>query len=474
MKLTLEQTQQINKIGITSETIQLQFENLLNGPKTLDLKAACTVGKGIKAVTSAQKASLITEYELLVKDKKIVSFVPASGAATRMFKHLFDPSSNVSLVDEFLANIKNFAFYNELTEFDLSTKESTINAVLNKPGLNYATFPKAMISFHAYDSEVRKSIDEQLVEGLKYVSKNKIANFHFTISEEHEEIIRHYLNDILPHLKRELNVDFSIKFSYQDKRTDTVALTSENELVTNSNSDLLLRPGGHGALIYNLNKIDADIVFIKNIDNIVRENHQAVVVDYKKMLGSLLSNLQNTVFSILEEIENSELSPARLKEITEFMNAELSVVVDPNPKQITEALNKPIRVCGMVKNQGKAGGGPFWVGNSVQIVESAQMDTNNPEVAEMLTHASHFNPVDLVCGLKDYQGNSFDLTQFIDHGAFFVANKSIQGQDIKVLELPGLWNGAMANWITVFVEVPVETFHPVKTVNDLLQPAHLL
>ena len=234
MTLTLEQIQQINKIGITEETIQLQFENLLSGPVALDLKAACTVGNGIKAVTSIQKASLIDEYELLVKNKKIVSFVPASGAATRMFKHLFDPSNNEKLVNEFLANIKKFAFYTELTDYDLSTNDSTINYVLSQPGLNYGKLPKAMISFHKYDSGIRKSIDEQLVEGVKYISQNKVANFHFTISEEHEEIISHYLNDILPHLKRELNVDFSIKFSYQDKRTDTVALTSENELVTNS------------------------------------------------------------------------------------------------------------------------------------------------------------------------------------------------------------------------------------------------
>ena len=472
MKLTATQVQQINKIGISVEAIHKQFENLSKGPKPLDLKASCEVGKGIKSLTNVQKSTLVGDFSQLVNQKKIINFIPASGAATRMFKHLFDPANNEKLVSEFLVNLKKFAFYPELTDYEINDSDTTIKSVLNLPGLNYGKLPKAMISFHKYHEEVRKSIDEQLVEGAMYIAQNKQANFHFTISKEHEEIVKEYLSKVLPALEKKIGVTFNIEFSYQNNNTDTIALNASGNLVQKPNGDLLLRPGGHGALIHNLSQLDADLVFIKNIDNIVHENHQKVVVDYKKALGSLLVNLQNTVFSILKELDHKDVSPNRIKEIIQFLQSELNLNGAKSISDIKLALNKPIRVCGMVRNQGKAGGGPFWVGDSVQIVESAQIDTNIPEVAEMLTHASHFNPVDLVCGLKDYNGELFDLKQFIDHDAFFVADKSVEGESIKVLELPGLWNGAMANWNTIFVEVPVETFHPVKTVNDLLQPAH--
>lgn len=472
MKLTLLQAKQINKIGISEDSIQSQYENLISGPKPLDLKATCEVGKGIKALNNIQKSSLVTNYSGLVNDKKIVNFVPASGAATRMFKHLFNPADNKELVDEFLDNLNKFAFYTELSEFETGNSTNTIKSVLHIPGLNYGKLPKAMISFHKYDNEVRKSIDEQLIEGSKYITQDKNANFHFTISKEHEGMVKEYLNSVLPGLQKKSGINFNIEFSFQNPNTDTVAMSSSGRLVEQSNGDLLLRPGGHGALIHNLSQINADLVFIKNIDNIVRESYQEVVVEHKKALGSLLVNLQDTVFSILRELEESEVTELRIQEIIQFLHSELNLSGVKSVDEIIAALNKPIRVCGMVKNQGKAGGGPFWVGDSVQIVESAQIDVSNPEVAKMLTHASHFNPVDLVCGLKDYHGNLFDLNQFIDHDAFFVADKSIEGENIKVLELPGLWNGAMAHWITVFVEVPVETFHPVKTVNDLLQSAH--
>ena len=475
MKLSNKDLAQLKAVEIVESTIQQQFENLKSGPQTLALSRSCTVGDGIKAISETQKKALITGFESLIKGKKPVRFTPASGAATRMFKHLYNPRENTELVDEFIENLEDFAFYDELETIlpDMlsATDEQIINAVLYTDGLDYGKLPKALISFHGYTEEIRKAIDEQLVEGVNYVNDNGTSRFHFTISPEHEVAVKNHLIPVLKKYNKRYKTSFEISYSTQSKSTDTIALDQSNNLVRKPDGSLLLRPGGHGALINNLNNLDADIVFVKNIDNIVKEEFQQVVIDYKKVLGAILINLQNSVFEFLKELDG-DVSAERLELITEFVKNELNLEVTSSSEKLKEALNKPIRVCGMVKNQGKAGGGPFWVGDSVQVVEISQMDLSNKSVTDMLVNASHFNPVDLVCGLKDYQGKSFDLLQYIDEKTFFVSSKSFEGKEIKVLEHPGLWNGAMANWLTVFVEVPVETFHPVKTVNDLLQEAH--
>ena len=472
MNLTKEDINQLKEFGINPEEIFIQFKKIIEGPDVLNLQSACRVDKGIKQISKNQKKALIEGYSGLMHSKVITRFTPASGAATRMFKHLINSVGNERLVSEFNDNIADFAFYNELAIIDDEDSKSVIDRLLSNEGLNYAKLPKALISFHKYQNEVRKAIDEQLIEGVKYVNNNGVSNFHFTISPEHEALVNAHLKKVIPIYEKELNTSFNISFSTQSKKTDTICINTKNEIVRDEKSQLVLRPGGHGSLIHNLNDLDADVVIIKNIDNVVREEQQKVVVEYKKMLSSLLVNLQETTFEILKEISSNKVSDERLDQIVSFLKMELNILVKPDLELIRLALNKPIRVCGMVKNEGKAGGGPFWVDDSPQIVESAQMNMSNPEVVSMVNKATHFNPVDLVCGLKDYEGNKFDLLKFIDQKTFFVSSKSYNGNDIKVLEHPGLWNGAMANWITIFVEVPVSTFHPVKTVNDLLQKAH--
>jgi hypothetical protein len=472
MSLTQQDIEQLNEIGINPDEISTQFQNLVYGPDVLNIQSACTVNNGIKQISEKQKKALIANFSGLMRSKKITRFTPASGAATRMFKHLINPEGNETLVSEFIDNITDFAFFEELDIRENEEDKAMINRLLSAEGLNYAKLPKALISFHKYQNEVRKAIDEQLIEGVKYVNNNGVSNFHFTISPEHEALVNSHLEKVVPTYEKELNTTFNISFSTQAKKSDTVSLSIENLIVRDENGQLVFRPGGHGALIHNLNDLDADVVIIKNIDNVVREEQQEVVVEYKKMLSSLLVNLQTTIFGIIEEISSSKVTKERLNKIVAFLKSDLNILVKPDCKLILSALNKPIRVCGMVKNEGKAGGGPFWVDDTPQIVESAQMDMSNPDVEKMINQATHFNPVDLVCGLKDYEGNKFDLLKYIDQKTFFVSSKSYNGNDIKVLEHPGLWNGAMANWITIFVEVPVSTFHPVKTVNDLLQIAH--
>lgn len=462
----------IAELAISEEMIKQQVENLKNGPKELNLKRPCTIGDGIMAMSETELNQFVDNYEGVISGKSICRFTPASGAATRMFKHLYEGDHNSVLFKEFVDHIQDFAFYDALNVKDQDSAVQIVDKVLGEGGLNYGKLPKAMIDFHKYSDEVRKSIDEQLVEGVAYAKSNDQADFHFTISEEHKGIVKKHLDKVLSTYETKLGTKINISFSTQLKSTDTVALDGNNQLVYQENGDLLLRPGGHGSLIHNLDQMDADIIYVKNIDNIVRSEKQPEIVKYKKALGAKLIELQNTVFEYLNKLDSNEVNSELLNEMTDFAKNELNVNVEASKYEIVKALNRPIRVCGMVKNEGKAGGGPFWVDDSVQIVESAQMNLDNPEVEEMLERATHFNPVDLVCGIKDYKGNKFDLTEFIDADTFFVTSKSYLGNEIKVLEHPGLWNGAMAKWNTVFVEVPVSTFHPVKTVNDLLGEAH--
>jgi hypothetical protein len=457
---------------ISEETIEQQIQNLKNGPKELNLIRPCTIGDGIISLSQSEKEHLIASYESLISDKSINRFTPASGAATRMFKHLFEGDNTSNLLSEFIKEIKKFAFYENSGILDEDSSHEMIEKVLGSEGLNYAQLPKALIDFHKYSGEVRKSIDDQLIEGIAYIKSNQKANFHFTVSEEHKKVVQEHLDVVLVNYSSLFNTEFNISFSTQLKSTDTIALDETNALVYDEQGQLLFRPGGHGSLIHNLNQIDADVIFVKNIDNIVREEKQKEVIRYKKVLGAHLLNLQSKIFGILKELNGENMSEFRLTEVVSFIQNELNLKVELDKEKVFDVLNRPIRVCGMVKNEGKAGGGPFWVDDSVQIVESAQMNLKKAEVSRMLENATHFNPVDLVCGVKNYKDQKFDLIKYIDKETFFVTSKSYHGREIKVLEHPGLWNGAMANWITVFVEVPVSTFHPVKTVNDLLGDAH--
>lgn len=471
MNLTNSDISRLSELGITKETIEKQFENLVNGPDDLDLNGPCVLDDGITAIPESEHQNRVELFKKLSKGKTLSMFTPASGAATRMFKHLINPKADTSLFKEFTSNIKKFAFSKEIENQEFESVNDQVEFVLQPTGLNYAKLPKAMISFHEYENNGSKAIDDQLLEGLNYLIQRNTAKFHFTISPEHESIVTKHVDSVIPALEEIHQVKIEVTYSFQEKYTDTIALSLEGELVRDELGELLLRPGGHGALIHNLNAIDTDIVFIKNIDNIARKEHHEHVAKFKMIIGSELLSFQEQIFAFLNELEN-ELAPQRLTEIANWVLDKLGLTIEPSVTSLKEALNKPIRVCGMVKNEGKAGGGPFWVGNSAQIVESAQMNTARPEVKSMLEKASHFNPVDIVCGIRNYNGEKFDLLRYTDESTFFVSDKSYLGKDIKVLEHPGLWNGAMANWLTLFVEVPVTTFNPVKTVNDLLLPQH--
>ena len=357
--------------------------------------------------------------------------------------------------------------------------------MLDENLLNYSSFPKGLLPFHRYKEHSSTAFEEHLFEAAEYASSNRDANLHFTISEKHKDKFDEEFKYIEEDVEEKTQTKFNITFSYQKHATDTIAVTTTNEPFRDDNGMLVFRPSGHGALIENLNEIDADIIFIKNIDNVVVNKYKGEVAKYKKMLAGVILKIQEKAFEY-EESLNYEISNEKLLEIADFLSSKMNVVLDANFNNLSlhekkvylkNKLNRPLRVCGMVKNEGEPGGGPFWVKNSsdnisLQIVESAQIDKKNPDQNTILKNSTHFNPVDLVCSVKNYKGEKFDLTKYVDSNTAFITMKTKTGKDLKALELPGLWNGSMAYWNTIFVEVPLITFNPVKTVNDLLKAPH--
>ncbi len=495
----------LNKKGISAEMINEQLQAFDKGFPYLKIQSSAESGNGIIEVTELDISNYLTVWdEYLKTDSIIIKFVPASGAASRMFKDLFEfieKENNENLTGFehlFFNELKRFAFFDELNEkCKLNNGKSIddlINLKLYKPivenllfslGLNYGSLPKGLLRFHSYGMEKRTPMQEHLVEGALYaVSKTGIANIHFTVSTEHRDLFINHLQDSLPFFESKFDVKFNVSFSEQKQSTDTLAV-DENNQPFRENGKLIFRPGGHGALIENLNDLNGDIVFIKNIDNVVPDSLKANTVKFKKVIAGLLVNLQKQCFAYLNELENDTISYTKLSVIAQFCEVRLnnhhtdihSLSHNELKKYLISKLNRPIRVCGMVKNVGEPGGGPFLTVNSdgtisPQILESSQIDLNNPIDKEKMLKSSHFNPVDLVCSIKNYKGDKFDLIKFVDKNTGFISHKSKNGKELKALELPGLWNGAMSNWNTIFVEVPIETFNPVKTVNDLLRPQH--
>jgi hypothetical protein len=442
--------------------------------------------------------------------------VPASGAATRMFKFLFqflaeynpEKESINSYINKnkakdlsvFLVGLEKLPFFEQVIHkvhenvpnfnnlgYDLQRVEF-VKTMLEETQLNLAFYPKGLLPFHRYKNNVSTAFEEHLFEAALYASSNNVANLHFTISERHKHHFDEEFRYIEEDVEERTNTKFNITFSYQNESTDTIAVTHKNEPFRDEKGQLVFRPSGHGALIQNLNALDADIIFIKNIDNVVVNKYKNEVANYKMILAGILLDLQDKAFHYLRQLDTNQISESELIEIANFVSNQLNVSFSSEfekfslkhqIKYLKDKLNRPIRVCGMVKNEGEPGGGPFWVKDesgtiSLQIVESAQVDKSNKTQKEIMKNATHFNPVDLVCSIKNYLGESFDLTKFIDHKTAFISEKTKSGKHLKALELPGLWNGAMANWNTIFVEVPLLTFNPVKTVNDLLKPAHQL
>ncbi len=466
----------------------------------LPLDGAATPGNGIKICGKDEVEALCAAWdEYAAQDNhQVVKFVPASGAASRMFKDLFaflSGGSDVPQTDfekKFFDNITRFAFYDDLDAscqklhgmsiaqlMDAGRYKDVVAALLNKEGLGYGQKPKGLLKFHAYDQGSRTPVEEHLVEGALYARDGKgRARLHFTVSAEHQELFEQLLAQRLPQAEASLNTQFEVTMSQQKASTDTIAVTPQNEIFRTDDGRMLFRPGGHGALIENLSAIDADIVFIKNIDNVVPDRLKGDTVTYKKLLAGLAVTLQYRVFGCLQALEASNPDATMLQEIKSFLQNEFGIKnLKGTVEELKAKLNRPLRVCAMVKNVGEPGGGPFRAYNpdgtvSLQILESSQIDMADPKAADMFRNGTHFNPVDLVCAIKDYKGKPFDLTKYVDKATGFISSKSKDGRELKALERPGLWNGAMSDWLTVFVEVPLTTFNPVKTVNDLLRPEH--
>ena len=468
---------QIEAHGLTVEQVEHQIENFQKGFPFLKVVAAASPEDGILILSQEQVAEAVAQYEAHANNLKIQKFVPASGAATRMFKELFEfvnEGKRGAGIDQLLDNLDKFAFYPELQHFvgAEADDKSKVEAIV-KSGLCYGAKPKGLVTFHAYSDGNRKAVEEHLAEGAMYAASNGVVKIHFTVSPEHIEGFRSLLDEKLAHYEEKFGVKYEISFSVQKSSTDTIAVNPDNTPFLTDEGNLLFRPAGHGALIENLNEIDADIIFVKNIDNVTTDARKGDTVTYKKALAGILVGLQAEA---AEHLANLKAGTADVQKVENFIEKKLytKLPAERDTALLLSILDRPIRVCGMVRNEGEPGGGPFWVGNpdgtqSLQIAESSQIA---PVDMPLMKSATHFNPVDLVCGVRRADGSKFDLTQYTDPETGFISSKSSGGRELRAQELPGLWNGAMAKWNTIFVDVPISTFSPVKVVQDLLRPQH--
>ncbi|MEB2783933.1 DUF4301 family protein [Algoriphagus persicinus] len=495
---------QILSQGMNPDTVSQQIDHFTNGFPFLTITGPATPGDGIKVLNDKELRHFLLTYPEKAANLEVLKFVPASGAASRMFKDLFaflegdGDISKSAFVQKFMNNIEKFAFYEDLDEvlesqgssiyqaLDSKDYKSILAALLLDEGLGYGNLPKGLLKFHRYKDGRRTPAYEHLIEGVQYaVGTGSLVKIHFTVSPEHTDKFKKEIEKILPAIEQEFGVEFEISYSQQKKSTDTIAVNTDNTPFTEEDGSILFRPAGHGALLENLNDVSAELIFIKNIDNVVPDRLKPDTKNYKMAIGGLLLEIQQKVFEALRglEKEEDETTVAKAEEVaTNDLGAKLpenfsSLSIEAKGAFLKIKLNRPLRVCGMVKNTGEPGGGPFWVqeddgSQSLQILETAQIDLNNPASKEHFNASTHFNPVDLVCATRNFKGESFDLLKYRDMMTGFITEKSKSGKDLKALELPGLWNGSMAGWNTIFVEVPLITFNPVKTVNDLLRDEH--
>ena len=503
----------IESLGLKITDIDKQLEHYESPPAYVNLKAFATIGHGIVKLSESELNRLVQYYEEQKDALSVVKFTPASGAASRMFKMLheflaeYDPQKqsinsyiNKNKITElflFFVTIEKLPFHDDavaLMRHKYSDYESLtldqrrllfVKTVLEETDLNYSNIPKGLLPFHKYKNHISTAFEEHLFEAAKYASVNGKAILHFTISKTHLKQFENKLITIQKLVESKTNTTFEIAFSNQESTTDVLAVDQKNKPFRLKNK-LLFRPSGHGALIKNLNQIDADVFFIKNVDNVVVNKYLDEIARYKKALAGMLLHTQQQAFVYAKDLELREPSKEKIEEITVFLVQKLNIVINSQFEKyakkhkieyLKSKINRPIRVCGMVKNENEPGGGPFWVKHdngevSLQIVESSQVDVSLKNQKTILNNATHFNPVDIVCGVKNYKGEAFDLEQFMDSNTYFVTTKTKHGRKLKTLERPGLWNGSMANWNTIFVEVPIITFNPVKTVNDLLKFTH--
>ena len=463
--------------GLTPAALETQLKNFREGFPFLPVTRAASCGDGIRVLDAAGIEQAAARYDRAKESLRVVKFVPASGAATRMFKDLFEfvrEGRRTAVVGELLANRRRFAFWPELRTIvgDDADELRTVENIVAE-GLRYGETPKGLVSFHRYGDEVRKAVEEHLVEGAQYAAAGGEVKIHFTVSPEHLTRFEALLAEKIPGYESRFGVKYRISFSVQDPSTDTLAVNPDCTPFRRADGRLLFRPAGHGALIGNLGKIDADIVFVKNIDNVTTDARRGDTVLYKKALAGVLLALQERIFEYLMALE---VPGAELEPIAAFIENELCVKLpkDYGTALLRQVLDRPIRVCGMVRNEGEPGGGPFWVtgADGLETLQIAESNQIAPEKRELMRLATHFNPVDLVCSFRTSKGGRFDLQEFIDPATGFISRKSDGGRELLAQELPGLWNGAMARWNTVFVEVPITTFSPVKVVTDLLRPEH--
>ena len=508
--------QQFASHGLTEDQILSQLEILKNGIPYVNIQRPCTIGDGIAAIDPSTIDALTAKHGEAASAGRIMKFVPASGAASRMFKFLMatyskghahrgaleeglhDNAKDDKRSLECLNAINAFAFVDDLTSVLLNhglhletlikhkRHHEILEYLLMPRGLNYARRPKALIKFHRYTDHCRTPLEEHLVEAAEYArNERNIASLHFTVSPGHKDLITSHVNDVKPRYKQG-GVTFEVSYSHQKPSTDTIAMDENNQPFRDNNSTLVLRQAGHGALLENLSDVQGDIVYIKNIDNVVPDRLKAETYYYKKALGGLLVSVQEECFGFLKQLSANSIEESTLTRIVEWgeQTFSLASLKEFTTRSISERIeflrrhfNRPIRVCGMVRNTKNPGGGAFWVQHddgtqSIQIVEMAQIDATSPDQRAVLESSTHCNPVDIICGLRDYCGNSFDLRKFANPDTGIITNKSHEGRTLKALEHPGLWNGSMAYWNTIFVEVPAITFNPVKTLLDLLHPEH--
>jgi len=505
----------VTESGRSVEEVRRQLRLFEHPPESIQLERPCTPGDGIRVLTGGEVQAAHEHWRGACAAGRLRKFVPASGAATRMFKALLairsempDEVERAAVAERaagdddaravlaFMEGLHRFAFFEDLVRamgaHDLDTEAlaeqgrfgAIIDYLLGPRGLDYDSLPKGLLAFHRYEGTRRTAFEEHLVEAAGYVRDQRgLCRLHFTVSPQHRRRFQTLLERVRPAYERDFDARFEVGFSVQKESTDTIAVDLDNRPFRTDDGGLLFRPGGHGALIENLKDLDADIILIKNIDNVVPDHLKPAVLEWKKVLAGYLVALQQTIFAHVATLGREPAAAASIDDAERFAHDALGVALPATGSAAERRavalrlLNRPIRVCGMVRNTGEPGGGPFWVRGrdgrcSLQIVESAQVKADSKEQRAIFAASTHFNPVDLVCGVRDWQGRPFDLTRYVDRDAVFLSQKSRNGRPLKALELPGLWNGGMADWTTIFVEVPGITLCPVKTINDLLRPEH--
>lgn len=499
--LSEKDIQQIENRGLSLTAVKKQLAFFSRGVKSFEMVRPCTIDDGIFSFSSRQRNDLISFYEHNSQNYKLMKFVPASGAASRMFSEWYVAREKGSFGSKkldklFLNNLKIMPFFCLIEEAKNKRKivesriDSVLNYILSSDGLNYGQKPKALIPFHYYrPGDMRTPMDEHICEAAYYIRDvHNHCHIHFTVAAGYKHEAVEYLKHVISKYEKLYGLKYNIQFSLQSSSTNTPAVDSNNMPLRDKAGKIIFRPGGHGALLNNLNELDGDFIFIRNIDNIAPEQAWPKIIPYRKMIGGLAMQVQEEIFAAIRQLKSTKANASVIQDIISFCSKKLNVAVPRNitrqslehkRRYLLSQLNKPLRICAMVRNEGEPGGGPFWILEndgtmSLQIVEKGHVNEKDKEQSKIWSQSNFFNPVDMVCAIKNYQGRKFNLFNYVNKNAYLIAQKTEKGRTIKALEVPGLWNGSMAYWNTIFVHVPLNVFHPVKMIEDLLRPGHLM